>query len=261
MPVFHANGLRHYGRLEGRPDGAPLLLVHPIGADHSIFDKVVPLLLERFQVLRPDLRGHGGSDVPPHDCTLSELAGDLLALTEQVGWPRFAACGISLGGLAVLRAALDQPQRVRALALCSTAAALSPPPGGWDQRAAVARAEGMSSLAAGMVERMFSPDHRSRHDPQIESLRTVFVRTHPEGYARCVAVLRDTDLRTELPAVKPPVTLLHGALDPLISTEKIEALRQGLRQSEVVQLPCGHFPPVEVPDRFAGALINAFTPT
>ncbi|MEY3253054.1 MAG: hypothetical protein RL227_2027 [Pseudomonadota bacterium] len=257
MPVFQAQGLRHYGRLEGRPGATPLLLLHPIGADHSLFDKVLPLLLPHFQVFRPDLRGHGGSELPPRDCTLADLAGDVLALTQQLGWDRFAACGVSLGGLALLRAAIDAPRRLSGLALCSSAAVMAPPPGGWDQRAAVAREQGLAGLASGMVERMFSPGHRSRQDPQIETLRSVFLHTHPEGYARCVAVLRDADLRPELHRVQAPTLVLHGTLDGLITPEKIELLRSGIPGARQRSVECGHFPPVEAPEAFAAALIEA----
>ena len=257
MPIFQAQGLRHYARLEGRPDATPLLLLHPIGADHSLFDKVVPLLLPRFQVFRPDLRGHGGSEVPAQDCTLTDLACDVLALTQQLGWGRFAACGVSLGGLAVLRAAIDAPQRVSGLALCSSAAVMAPPPGGWDQRAAVAREQGLAGLAPGMVERMFSAVHRSRHDPQVETLRRVFLHTHPEGYARCVAVLRDADLRPDLHCVQAPTLVMHGALDGLITPEKIDVLLSGIPGARLRRFDCGHFPPVEAPEAFADALSQA----
>lgn len=257
MPVFEAQSLRHYARLEGRPGALPLLLLHPIGVDHGLFDKVVPLLLPHFQVFRPDLRGHGGSEVPPRDCTLADLAGDVLVLTQQLGWDRFAACGVSLGGLAVLRAAIDAPQRFSGLALCSSAAVMAPPPGGWDQRAAVAREQGLAGLAPGMVERMFSPGHRSRQDPHVETLRSVFLHTHPKGYARCVAVLRDADLRPDLHRVQTPTLVLNGALDPLITAEKIEVLRSGIAGARQRSFECGHFPPVEAPEAFADALIEA----
>ena len=258
MPILRANGLRHYFRHEGRPGSPALVLLHPIGADHSLFDQVVPLLLERFQILRPDLRGHGGTDCPPDDCTLQALTDDLLALTRHVGWDRFAVCGVSLGGLIGLQAAITRPEALSALAVCSAAAVMAPPPGGWDQRAAAARAQGMAALEPGMVERMFSPDYRARREPHLDSLRRVFLHTDPEGYARCVAVLRDADLRPALSAVRTPTLLLHGSADPLITAEKVAVLREGIPASVVCPFACGHFPPVEPPTEFARLLLTRF---
>jgi 3-oxoadipate enol-lactonase len=256
MPTLRANGLRHYFRHEGRPGSQPLVLLHPIGADHSLFDQIVPLLLERFEILRPDLRGHGGTDAPQEDCTLQALTEDVLALTRHVGWNRFAACGVSLGGLIGLHAAITRPQALSALAVCSAAAVMTPPPGGWDQRAATARTQGMSALEPGMVDRMFSPDYRAKREPPFESLRRVFLQTDPEGYARCVAVLRDADLRVALPEVRTPTTLLHGTADPLITAEKISVLKEGIPASVYCPFSCGHFPPVEMPTEFARLLVT-----
>ncbi len=256
MPVARLHGLRHYFRLEGHPEREPLLLVHPIGADHSLFDKLVPLLTGRYQVLRPDLRGHGGTETPAVDCTLADLSADLLALADAVGWRRFTACGVSLGAMASLHTALIAPDRVGALVLCSSAPVMAPPPGGWEQRAQVARSQGMAALAPAMVERMFSPEHRASGDAQVETLRTVFLRTDPAGYAACVAVLRDADLRESLPQVRAPAWILRGSHDPLITPEKVQALHAGLAGSHLQEIACGHFPPVEAPAEFARVLLD-----
>lgn len=255
MPTIRLNGLRHYFRLEGDPGKRPLALLHPIGADHSLFDKLLPHLLDTFCVLRHDLRGHGGTETPAQDCTVEELSADLLALADELGWQRFAACGVSLGGMAAQHAAIRAPERLSHLVLCSTAAVMAPPPGGWDQRAATARRDGMAALAAGMVERMFSPRHRQLGDPQVDTLRTVFLRTDVEGYARCVAVLRDTDLRAQLHAVRAPTLVASGQDDPLITPEKVQALTGAIEGATHRAFDCGHFPPVERPAEFAAALI------
>jgi 3-oxoadipate enol-lactonase/4-carboxymuconolactone decarboxylase len=38
-----------------------------------MWDPQMPALLSRFQVLRPDLRGHGASDAPTGDYTIAQL--------------------------------------------------------------------------------------------------------------------------------------------------------------------------------------------
>jgi pimeloyl-ACP methyl ester carboxylesterase len=40
-------------------DGAPLVLLHPGGADSRAFEVIVPGLAGHFRVFRPDRRGHG----------------------------------------------------------------------------------------------------------------------------------------------------------------------------------------------------------
>lgn len=64
MPGLNLGTTRLCFRLEGGHGLPRLLLLHPVGADHSLFDAIVPALLQHYQVLRPDLRGHGGSSSP-----------------------------------------------------------------------------------------------------------------------------------------------------------------------------------------------------
>ena len=251
MPCIVVNGARHYYRLEGNPSRNPLILVHPIGADHSIWDKVVPLLLEDFHVLRYDLRGHGGSEATSGDYSIELLSRDLLEIATQVGLQSFSLCGISVGAMTAVHAAATAAGRVKGLIVCSAAPRMNPPPGGWNQRAAGARANGMTSLVNGMVERMFSAEHRATSDPQIDSLRTVFLRTDAEGYASCVAVLRDADLVPVLGSVRAPTLVVTGTRDPLIAPAAAEGFVNGISKADVQAIEAGHFPVVEAPEVFA----------
>ena len=71
MPFVESDGCRIYYRLEGAASRPLLVLVHSLGTDHGMWDPQMPALLNRFQVLRLDLRGHGASDAPAGDYTIS----------------------------------------------------------------------------------------------------------------------------------------------------------------------------------------------
>ncbi|WP_055895170.1 alpha/beta fold hydrolase [Ramlibacter sp. Leaf400] len=245
---------RIYFRLEGEPGLPVLALLHPIGADHSLWDQVVPLLLPTHQVLRPDLRGHGGSDTEPGDRSLDQFVGDVIDLCGALGISSLHLCGISLGGFVAASVAKRRPELVRSLTLCSTAVKLLPPPGGWDGRAAAVRAQGMAFLADGMVQRMVSPGHRQ--EAAVGTLRTVFVRTDPEGYAGACAVLGEADLSQIAPGVAAATLIVTGEQDALVPADAGKALLSHLAQAEHVSLPCGHFPPIEVPAAFARELLR-----
>jgi 3-oxoadipate enol-lactonase len=252
------DGTRLYFRLEGRNDAPRLLLLHPVGADHSLWDAVVPILVRRYQVLRPDLRGHGGSSTPPLvEYDIASMADDILGLCSQLGWARFAACGVSIGGITALQMAAQAPDRVTALVICSAAARMQERPGGWQARAQAVLAQGLAAHAQGMVERMFSAGHRATHDPLIDTLRQVFVRTDPAGYAASLAVLRDADLTARLPDVDVPVLVVTGREDPLIPPVAAQVLIAGLPQASHLELDTGHLPPVEAPQAFVEA-VDAF---
>jgi haloacetate dehalogenase len=49
--------------------GPPVLLLHGYAQRHVTWRRVGPALVERFTVVRPDLRGYGDSDKPPSDAS------------------------------------------------------------------------------------------------------------------------------------------------------------------------------------------------
>jgi len=91
--------------------GYPLLLVHGWPETSRIWWRnIAPLAAAGFEVIAPDLRGFGGSSIPPdgfHD--LAAHARDMQALLAALGHERCAAAGGDLGGGVVQDLALRFP--------------------------------------------------------------------------------------------------------------------------------------------------------
>ncbi len=122
MPFATVNNTRLFYRLEGRGGLPVLVLSHSLGCDHSMWAPQMPDLLDHFQVLRYDTRGHGASEVPAGDLTLDQLGQDVLGLADALGIAKFAFCGLSMGGAIGQWLAIHAPQRITALVLANTSA-------------------------------------------------------------------------------------------------------------------------------------------
>lgn len=107
--------------------GAPLVLIHGFPLDHTIWDEVVPLLKDDFDLILPDLRGMGGSDAVDAPYTMTDLADDIASLLDHLGLDAAFLAGHSMGGYVALAFAAAYPRRVRGLALVSSQAAADPP--------------------------------------------------------------------------------------------------------------------------------------
>ena len=156
------DGVRLHWRLEGAAGLPVLVLLNSIGTDLSLWDRTVPLLLPAFRLLRIDMRGSGGSDAPNGDYTLPMLASDVAAIMDDAGVARAAIAGVSLGGMVAMQLALDDPERVSALALICTSATMDA--AAWDARIATVRAQGTAAIVEMGVGRFrsrgFPPLHQ-----------------------------------------------------------------------------------------------------
>jgi NAD(P)-dependent dehydrogenase (short-subunit alcohol dehydrogenase family)/pimeloyl-ACP methyl ester carboxylesterase len=84
--VDGADGVRIAVYEEGNPEGPTVVLVHGFPDSHVLWDGVVPLLAERFRILRYDNRGVGLSSVPKpvSAYTMDRFADDFAAVTSEL---------------------------------------------------------------------------------------------------------------------------------------------------------------------------------
>lgn len=101
------------------PGGVPLLLVHGWPETARIWWRVIaPLAAAGFEVIAPDLRGFGRSDVGPdglHD--VASHAHDLHALMTSLGHDRYVTVGGDLGGPVIQDLALRHPDATRRMVI------------------------------------------------------------------------------------------------------------------------------------------------
>jgi 3-oxoadipate enol-lactonase len=107
-------------RLRDAGEGEPLLLLHGLGMSGEAYRFLSPRLAERYRLIVPDLRGHGGSSHLPGPCTTEAMAADLAPALDALGITSAHILGHSHGGAVAQVFARTHPQRVRSLVLVST---------------------------------------------------------------------------------------------------------------------------------------------
>src|SRR5436309_5552444 len=97
--------------------GDPLVLLHGFFRSGQVWAEFIPKLSKQYQLIVPDLRGHGRTTNPTSQFTHRQSALDVFALLERLGITTFKAMGISTGGMTLLHMATQQPSRVEAMVL------------------------------------------------------------------------------------------------------------------------------------------------
>ena len=102
--------------------GPPLLLLHGHPRTHATWHRVAPLLVDRFALVCPDLRGFGQSskpdDTPDHSGSSKRAkARDCVDLMRRLGFERFGLVGHDRGSYTAFRTAMDHPAAVSRLAI------------------------------------------------------------------------------------------------------------------------------------------------
>ncbi|HVG90323.1 MAG TPA: 3-oxoadipate enol-lactonase [Alphaproteobacteria bacterium] len=254
MPFAEINNTRLFYRQEGRSGLPALVLSHSLGCDHGMWAPQMPDLLEHFQVLRYDTRGHGASAVPAGDYTLDQFGQDVLGLADWQGLAKFAFCGLSMGGAVGQWLAINAPQRVTRLVLANTSPKFGTPDV-WNARIKAVQEGGMPAIVEAIMQRFFSADQQE--SAWAQSTRAVLLGTDPKGYAACCSALRDADTRAVLGKISVPTLVIGGDQDPSTPWEgNGSILVRDIPKAKAFRLQTAHLSSLEQPRAFTTAVLD-----
>jgi len=242
--------------------GPDLVLLHGWGLHGGVWDTLLPRLTPHFRVSRVDLPGHGKSRAIAMPTKLADVARLVFAAVPAgatwLGW--------SLGGSIALRAALDAPQKMRALVLANTTPRFVTA-ADWPE---AMPPEQLQEFAAGLGQdyretllRFLSLQVRGDESARtsLRQLRdALFARGEPEttALAAGLELLRANDLRAELERVPTPTLVIAGGYDRLTPPGAGKALADGIHGARYALIPkSAHAPFISHAEEFT-ALLTAF---
>lgn len=245
--------------------GPGIVCLHANASSSNQWRALMELLAPNFRVLAPDSYGAGKSPAWPmrRSVSLRDEAAFLEPVFAQAGEP-LTLIGHSYGAAVALIAALEHPQRVRALALYeptlfSLLDAESPPPNEADGiraaagRAAVALDAGNPAQAAThfidywMETGAFASMPEARQRAIVESIVNVRAWAH--------ALITEPTPRHAFAALDIPVLYMVGANSPTSSRGVARILTNTLPQVEVIEFAgLGHMGPVTHSDSVNGVI-------
>jgi len=263
-----ANGIRLSAYVVGK--GRPVLLLHGLGGSKISWVPLLGPLSESYQVLVPDLPGHGESEKPRVDYTPRFYARVVRHLMNELGAERAAVVGNSMGGRVALELALRSPNRVEALALLDAALP------GIRWRALVGFGRLVPTEFASlpfplrerwmktMVTRLFA--HPERLAPDAISLAARdFLRVYADPRARVAFLSSLRHLVTEpgdvfwqsMRRVKQPTLVVVGEHDRVVPSRLGLRLADVLAHAELLSLPeVGHVPQFEATAEILDPLVS-----
>jgi 3-oxoadipate enol-lactonase len=101
---------------------APWLVCLPgLGCDLDLFKPLRPNLVKKFRLIEINHRGIGASSLATSEFSISDLADDVLKITDALAISTFSLLGISMGGFITQEILLKKNEGIKAAAiLCST---------------------------------------------------------------------------------------------------------------------------------------------
>jgi pimeloyl-ACP methyl ester carboxylesterase len=250
--------------------GPLVVLSHGIGDRRQVYRFLAPKLAQAgYRVASPDLRGHGESSMGWASITRTDIAGDLLALTDHLGGPAVIV-GHSISGGAATIAAAARPEQVSGIVEINPFTKTQK----FKVEAFLRNARyrrGISLVTGTQLLRSLSLWMRYLN---------VAYPTKPADYADYTAALAaklrepgrmaefmktfkstPADAEAQLPNIKCPALIIIGTLDPDFADPRAEgeaivaAMPTGLGTVAMIE-GAGHYLHAQRPDQMAALVIG-----
>jgi pimeloyl-ACP methyl ester carboxylesterase len=244
-------------RIAAGPAGAPtVLLLHGLFATADLnWSLAVPALATRFNVVAPDIRGHGRG-LSTERFSGEECSDDLAAIVQTLGLGRVIVVGYSLGGLIAQLFVRRHPEMVAGIVLCATASKFDVPTEG-----------GVIRLVEQAVRRVPEPLRRSAmlallapksaDSPRGKWLMSEVRRHDTLALLDAISEAAKFDSASWLGTCTCPAAVIVTQDDMVVSPQAQRELATLLGRSSVHEVPGDHFACVKRPAEFNEALVAA----
>ncbi|PJF31981.1 MAG: 2-succinyl-6-hydroxy-2,4-cyclohexadiene-1-carboxylate synthase [Phototrophicales bacterium] len=245
--------------------GDPMLILHGFTGSGRAFIQHLSPLSDTYQLIAPDLLGHGQSASPsdPMRYEMPHAITDLKALLDNLHIDTCYLLGYSMGGRLALGFALTHPERVSALILESSSAGLahaSERTARIDSDEALAKRIIVGGIEAFVDEWEKLPLWASQAPHIRQALRLQRLNNNPIGLAnslRGMGTGAQPYWGDRVSSLTMPVLYLTGALDDKFTSIASQMIRHTPRGMHITIAGVGHAVHLEAPGGYIHA-IRAF---
>lgn len=260
---YHSGGNQLFYTTLGQ--GPSVVLLHPTPVDHRFWLPLAGMLAHRYQVIVPDLRGHGQSEVGEGPITVEKLGADTLRLLDHLQLGTAILAGCSIGGYTLYELWRTTPERIRALAFCCSRPQADNEAGKAKRQENIdkIRERGTADFIESTLQTVIGPTARSRWPQKVAEAREMMQAVSP---AALIAVQQGLASRPDSVAtartIRAPCCAIGGGEDsgspPADMRLLAEQIRNGGYGAEYHEIPdAGHFAPFEQPET-VGRILRRF---
>jgi len=211
---------------------ATVVMLHSAMGSARRMARMVPALARHFRVVRPDLRGHGQSQVPPEEPPLSmpRLVADMAELLNHLGLEAAHVVGNAMGGCVAQNFALAAPARVSSLCLFGSPSGLRDSQARtWPPRMV---RQGLRPFLAETIADRFDAAHT---DPDLVRWFLDECANNDTAYiARFVALMTTLDWSSQLDRITCPTLLVMPGAETIGRSASYEHMRDTMPDARLL---------------------------
>lgn len=228
LPETSSSGKSQAGTAWSRVGtGQTVVFLHGVGMNKSVWAPEVNILSQSFDVLIYDMWGHGDSDLPEGELTLSDYVKQLTDLMAELKISQAHIVGHSIGALIALTFACHNEKS------CHSVAAITAVFDRPEEKSITVKQRAADILAGGnarndveTLERWFGAPESNHYAEVADFAKQVLAQVDPTGYARAYSVFANASgvAADALAGLQVPSLFLTADGDPNSTPEMSQAM-------------------------------------
>jgi pimeloyl-ACP methyl ester carboxylesterase len=238
--------------------GKPLLLIHPLGLDHHIWDFCLEDFSEIRTVITYDLPGHGTNSVPNESYGIEDLSSNLYQALQESQIEKIDCLGLSIGGMILQVLASSHSHLVEKLILVDTTYKYSKEwQDNWATRATAAREHGLENMIEQFLAAFFTKKYLDANKEPIQYCRDTLSKMNGEAYAKACEALSDCNTEDRINLIEAETLILCGNQDNELFKDAARWLDDRISESKMHWLRnAQHLAPLEQKESFIRKVCN-----
>ena len=229
--------------------GYPLVLIHGVGLDRTMWEENIAELSKYYRVITYDLFGNGNSEHPDGAYSLSKYANQLNTLLQELNITSAHIVGFSLGGLIAKKFAILFPKKTASLIVVSAVANRNKEEREIIQkRVRKTEIEGHLSVVDDSINRWFNQEFKEQYPETVARFQKRLEQNNQKGYLASYLVYAhgDQELKDQLSAILCPTLIITGGDDPRSNPKMAQFMGEQISNSKVEIIPdIRHMLPIE----------------
>lgn len=232
----------------GSGDETPIVFLHGVGSDKSVWRPQLDHFGKRRRALAFDYPGYGESDLIP-DATRDGFAAAMLTAMDALGIGEAHVCGLSLGGVIAIAMHSAAPDRCASLILADSFAAHPQGQAIYDR--SMAASQDIRALAEARVGALLVSEDPAIRSEVVETMASI----DPEAYRVGARAVWLADQRDRAAAIRVPTLVICGEEDAITPPSLSEELVSLVPDSKLRIIPgASHLANLDKPAEFNRAI-------
>lgn len=247
MTSFHFKNIEIQYSSKGT--GNPVVFLHGFLENLSMWNRIIPQLSIKYQIITVDLLGHGGTGNLGYIHTMQMQAEIVVCILNKLKISKCIIIGHSMGGYVALTIAELYPQYLKGLCLMNSTALPDTLEKKMNRDRGIKAVKYNPEMFVRMaIPNLFSEENKTIYSNEIEEITNEALKISQQGIIAVMEGMKIRKDQTKLyKSLDFPIQMIIGKQDPALNYKSLISQTKNTKV-EVIEFPDGHMSHVENKD-------------